>query len=394
MTDIEWNPSRCLFTAYMNMRNDIPKLKGAWLSDEDVVRLLQARYDICRYINITPLSMNKHFTREASKYLGTNFDRYPLLNDEGHYRIWRRVKKGLGVISDIPMAFYFAAADEEEASKLPIVIDTEYKSDKLFTDSRVLTNQVLHEMRVQDTMRVKDEVAFRLSAFNLPHLAMLATNKDGNETEDGSTQANVGVKRKSLDDMMGIDPPKRSRRKPGPKAKPKVAPEPKVCRGWSGQKYDEELIRRSLIVALENQEGALIIPEKFDLRGPKNFIVRYDPQKETSPFIIYSKDHDPENCPIDSKSYKHCTACAKASGRLRTYRYLKKKNNRSSDGGGGGGGDEDDDEDDDEPQREPQHHQHHQSPRRPQQQQQLHPHHHQHQAHYQELQHPPPHYLM
>jgi hypothetical protein len=43
-------------------------------------------------------------------------------------------------------------------------------------------------------------------------------------------------------------------------------------------------------------------------------------------FCIYCHNHDPSNCERDGRSYKHCTACMKASGRLRTHLYLKSKN--------------------------------------------------------------------
>lgn len=375
----EWSASRCFFAAYKNLRNDFPKLKGAWISDEDLLRLLNARYDICSCLELSPKIMNKHFTKEGSKMgLGSNFDKYPLVNEEGHYRIWRRVKKGK-IVSDSPVAFYFLAEDndgddeDDKEAKVPLLRESENKSDQMYADSRALTNQVLHDMVAKEMTGVKDEVAFHLSLFRLPQLAMLATNNaDGGENDENNND----------DDKEVEEPPKKVRKKPGPKPKPKPPPAPKVCRGWSGLKYDE-LIRRSLIVAIENQNGALTVPQQFKLHGPKDFFVRYDAKKEESPFIIYARGHDPSDCPIDPNSYKHCAPCAKASGRLRTYRYLKKKNNRN--------------EDDDEPHAQPvvqqpppppppppqhhqqQHHQHHQHHH-----QQNHHHHH----HHQDMHHP------
>ena len=297
-----WSVPRTAVEAYAQLIRDFPMAQDVWLADHDVVRLLQVRYDFtgAGRINLKVKSMNKYFTEIGPVRLGGNFLKHPELNVLGHYQIWRRIKQE-------PKAFYFASSKKNVGS-VP-GLDSEEPENGLQLDRMVLDSDVCCVFLLSIMkLCTSDDVAVQVAALRLP-------------------KPTVGKKRpapKVMDTAENCEAPQ-ARRKPGPKPKPKPPPCPKPCLGWNASKYNP-LIRMSLVAFLDAlpPESEMLIPEQFPIVGPKDFYAVYNKDCEPS-FCIYCHNHDPSNCERDKRSYKHCTACMKASGRLRTHLYLKSK---------------------------------------------------------------------
>jgi len=346
----DWSTSRLILEAYVRLHKDVPALANAWIADVDVVRLLNARYDFAGAANLRlqAKNVNKHFSQLGTIMLGANFEvaqqHHPVqqVNLLGHYRVWRNVKRGTAAPEKC--AFYYACSEDKMAQAPVLEQETTAKDafdlDKLVLQSDLLCNEVLKTLE----RCTNDEVAFHLLAFRLPKqpaaAAAAASSSGQKRAALGTDTTNSAATAASNGAAAAAAPPeKKIRQKPGPKPRPKPPPEPKLCKGWSGDKY-ASLIRHSLVVYLQAQpeDSTLVIPTRFPLKGPKDFHVRYDRTREETPFCIFANGHDPANCERSPKSYKHCPCCMRASGRLRTYRYLKAKhqgNDEDDDDGGG-----------------------------------------------------------
>lgn len=365
-----WSTPRTVVEAYVRLRRDHAALQNIWLADHDVVRLLDARYDFRgggARIKLTVKGVNKFFMSIGPMRLGKNFCHHPELNLLGHYRVWRNVKPGDA--SPAYHAFYFMCS-EDRMTAVPVLDEEAAKPKHPFDLDQLLLNSDLRCNSLLNNMKrcTDDEIAFHLVALRAPKQrqqqpsssskkraapklcensagteASAASKVPRNESDDGATKnSSANIAAAAAADYNNDNTAIKVRRKPGPKPKPKPPPAPKPCLGWSGFKFNP-LIRRSLVQYLDAQppESDMVIPSKFPLLGPKDFHVLYNPQSSSTncssgeheeapppPFVVYANGHDPSNCERAQRSYKHCPVCMKASGRLRTYLYLKgNKNN-------------------------------------------------------------------
>jgi len=347
-----WSTARTVVEAYIRLRQDYAVLRNIWLADTDVVRLLDARYDFrgAAKIKLTVKGINKYFMSIGTLRLGKNFCNHPELNLLGHYRVWRNVK--LGAANPEHHAFYYMCS-EDQMTKVPVLDEETAKAknpfdlDKLLLYSDLCCNSLLGATIMKRC--TNDEISSHLTALRNPKQPCSTSKKRAapelreNETEESAAKAPRSATKDSLaknsaaaEDNDRTE--KKVRRKPGPKPKPKPPPPAKLCVGWSGPKVNP-LIRRSLVQCLDAQpsESNTIIPSTFPLVGPRDFHVVYNRHQASSSsdaealpspqFVVYANGHDPSNCERAQRSYKHCLVCTKASGRLRTYLYLKKSKN-------------------------------------------------------------------
>lgn len=295
-----WSVPRIVVEAYAQLVQDYPSMHGVWIADHDVVRLLQARYDFAGAGkgNLKVQSVNKYFAEIGPLRLGSNFANYPELNVLGHYQIFRNIKP------DEPKTAFYYAGSKKDVNTVPALDRTEpvnaFELDQMVLKSDLCCSGLLKNVERSTT----DDVARQLVLLGPYVVKQHAPRPRAITTDDG----------------------RRVRQKPGPKPRSKPPPAPKLCRGWSAPKYNP-LIRHSLIACLGAlpPESEELIPEIFPLIGPKNFYVVYRKRGDPT-FCIYCTEHDASDCELDSRSYKHCTACLKASGRIRSFRYHKRKN--------------------------------------------------------------------
>ena len=297
-----WSVPRIFVEAYVQVVHDFPGLYGVWIADHDVVRLLQARYDFAGAgkASLKVQNVNKYFAEIGPLRLGSAFAKYPELNVLGYYQIFRNIKP------EGPKAAFYYACSKNDVNVVPVLDRAEpvigFELDKMVLNSDICCSSLLKTME----RSTSDDVARQLMLIGQGVVKKRAPRPRRAENDEGP----------------------RVRQKRGPKPKPKPPPAPKQCRGWSAPKYNP-LIRHSLIACLGAlpSESEVLIPEIFPLMGPKDFYVVYSQQSEPT-FCIYCIEHDPANCELDSRSYKHCAACLRASGRLRTFMYLKGKNEK------------------------------------------------------------------